>query len=186
MPEGLSILSLVAAGVYAIVAVTCLMALLGARRTGQPSWHARAWGLLALLFVLLLTMRITGIEEMLRDSARAFLRSEGAFEERRDFQRVIVVGLLLAGTALGFWLFYRASKKAGRIFDKVVQAASGAGLVMVGLIALRLISLHAVDRLLYGALKLNWVTDIGMSVVVLSAGAYYIWLMRGLRNAPRR
>ncbi len=186
MSDGPSVLSLAAAGLYAIVVIACLIALARTRRIGHPVWHARSWAVLALLFIFLLSMRVTGIEETLRDSVRAVLRAEGAFEERRDFQRIVVGALFLIGAAGGFWLFYKASKGAKQRLDRVVQVAVGAGLVMGGLIALRLVSLHSIDRLLYGALKLNWVTDIGTSLTILGAGAYYVWLTQALGNAPRR
>jgi hypothetical protein len=43
--------------------------------------------------------------------------------------------------------------------------------------ALRIASLHMIDALLYGPLKLNWVIDIGGSLVVLVAAIYYVQLV---------
>ena len=51
--------------------------------------------------------------------------------------------------------------------------------VMLAIIALRMISLHAMDRLLYGPLKLNWVGDLGASALVLGAAIYYVLLLKG-------
>ena len=121
------------------------------------------------IFALLLAMRVTGLEDTLRASARAVLRAEGAFDGRRDFQRILVASLVMIGGGLGLWLVYKAARGSRRKIDVVVKAALGAGLVMGGLIALRFVSLHAVDRLLYGALKLNWVTDVGASCTILVA-----------------
>jgi hypothetical protein len=47
---------------------------------------------------------------------------------------------------------------------------------------LRVISLHAIDALLYGPIKLNWVIDLGTSLIVLSAAAYYTRYTRLVRR----
>jgi hypothetical protein len=44
--------------------------------------------------------------------------------------------------------------------------------------ALRLASLHAVDALLYSPVKLNWVIDLGASLVVMLSAIGYIRLVR--------
>jgi hypothetical protein len=49
---------------------------------------------------------------------------------------------------------------------------------MLFLVILRVISLHMIDRLLFGPLKLNWIGDIGASLVVLGAAIYYMKLVR--------
>jgi hypothetical protein len=54
---------------------------------------------------------------------------------------------------------------------------------MIGLIILRLISLHALDQLLFGSLKLNWVGDLGAAAAVFGSALYYILLLRNLLPA---
>ena len=186
MSDGPSLLSLSAAGLYGLVVIASVMALASVKGAQEPNWHQRSWALLIVLFALLLAMRVTGLEDTLRASARAVLRAEGAFDGRRDFQRILVASLVMIGGGLGLWLVYKAARGSRRKIDVVVNAALGAGLVMGGLIALRFVSLHAVDRLLYGALKLNWVTDVGASCTILVAALYYIRLTRSSGNASRR
>ena len=61
-----------------------------------------------------------------------------------------------------------------------------AGALMLGLLILRFVSLHAIDRLLYGSLKLNWVGDIGASCAILLAAGCYVSLIRQLPKPSRR
>ena len=60
----------------------------------------------------------------------------------------------------------------------VAAAAAGCG-IMLAVIAMRVISLHAMDFLLYGPPKLNWIGDLGASCMVMAAAVYYILLLRG-------
>ncbi len=53
---------------------------------------------------------------------------------------------------------------------------------MIGLMMLRIISLHMIDRLLFGPLKLNWVFDIGSTLAVLAAALYYIAIVSGRKR----
>jgi hypothetical protein len=48
---------------------------------------------------------------------------------------------------------------------------------MLLLLALRIVSLNAVDAVLFGPLKVNWITDIGASVFVIAAALYYVRLL---------
>lgn len=186
MSEGPTALSLAAAGLYAFVAFACVLAAHTARSARQPRWHLRTWSLLAVLFVAMIAMRVTMVEEIMRDAARAALRAESAYQSRRELQTVMLAVVAVCGGALGLWLAYRAFTGSRRRRDVAVKVAIAGGLAFGALMLLRLISLHVVDRALYGPLKLNWVGDIGASLIVLGAAAYYAWRLRSLRRAPRR
>lgn len=54
-----------------------------------------------------------------------------------------------------------------------VIIAVGCAAGMVFLLLLRILSLHSVDDVLYGPLKLNWVGDVGMSLAVLGCAIRY-------------
>jgi len=186
MSDGPSLLSLTAAGLYAFVAAGCILAATYSQRSQQARWHSSAWIALTLLFVLLLAMRVTGIEETIRDSARAVLRAEGAYQGRRDVQSIIAAIVALVGGCSAVWLAYRVSRGSQRRLDLVVKWAIGAGMAMVALLVARFISLHAIDRLLYGPLKLNWFADIGASLAVLGLAGYSVWLIRSAPKTRRR
>jgi hypothetical protein len=181
-----SVLSLFAAGLYAVVAFACLIAWSKGRGWSLPGWHGRIWLALAAFFILLLSMRVTGFEETLRDSARAYLRAQDAFEGRRDTQRLVIAGFLIVGSVLGMWLFYKMVRGSKGKPDIAAKLASLGGLSMLGLLTLRFVSLHAIDRILYGPLKLNWVIDVGASCAVLFAAGYYVQLTRDVSKKSRR
>ena len=146
--------------------------------SGQPRWNRRVWLGLAILFLILILLRGLGIEEWLRDAMRDALRSGGNYAERRSTQGVIASIVLVAVGAAGFWWLYRTTQKlrGRRNLATVVALASGSA--MAFLLSLRLISLHMIDRLLYGPIKLNWVMDAGTTAIVLASAIYYVKLVR--------
>ena len=54
---------------------------------------------------------------------------------------------------------------------------------MIGLVALRLVSFHATDALLYAPLRLNWVLDIGLTLIV--AGSAWAFIRTAGHRDPR-
>ncbi len=115
------------------------------------------------------------------ETLRELIRHEDRYSERRSFQKPLVAALLLIGAGTAVVFIYRARQLAkGRRDVAVLMAVAGGGM-MAGLIAIRIISLSAVDRLLYGPLKLNWVLDIGSTIAVLAAAGYYITVVTGRR-----
>lgn len=187
-PEGrksitapVSPLSLAAAGLYALVVMVALYAAMVAKKQDQQFWHRATWLLLAGLFILLLVSRIAGLEDMLREALRDTLRSDAAYDRRRAIQRPVAAGLIaLASVAVGWGLYRTAQFRKGRR-NLAVLAAQAGGFALLFLVALRVISLHPIDGLLYGPLKLNWLADIGASCLVAGAAAYYVKIMRGQR-----
>ena len=57
---------------------------------------------------------------------------------------------------------------ARKVWHLIVAVKDGLSLVF--LLLLRIVSLHSVDLLLYGPLKLNWVIDLGACAIVLASG----------------
>lgn len=169
-----STLDLIAAGLYLAILVACLLAALTAVRRGQPRAHARTWLLIGLVFALLAVMRLVSTEELLRDLLRAELRSGGAYLGRRAWQAPAVVALSVAFSGLFLWgLRQRYAAAHGRR-NMALIAAYGAVGIMMFLMALRIVSLHQIDMLLYGPLKFNWTIDIGASLVVLASAGVYV------------
>lgn len=166
-------LSLIAAGLYAFVAVSCAAAAATAVSRRQRHWHIYAWTALSALFCGLMISRIAGFEELARSMLREELRGGGAYEGRRDFQTRIVAMLLSVGAIGALIWFYRAGRALHGRRNMATIAALGAGAGMLLLIALRLISLHAIDKILFGPLKINWFADLGISVLIMTAGAFY-------------
>lgn len=178
MGSSLSIFGLLAIALYAVVALCCMAACGTAATSGQPPWNRKTWAVLGLLFVLLIVLRGFGVEELVRDAMRDALRGGGNYAERRSAQGIIASVALAAVGAAGFWWLYKVTRnlRGRRNIASVVALASGG--LMVFLVLLRMISLHIIDRALYGPLKLNWIGDIGTSLVVLAAAIYYLRLVR--------
>lgn len=172
-----SIFSLLAVGLYVLVGCACLLAAATAGRHRQPFAHRRTWVLVGLAFGVLALMRIGNVEELVRGLFRTELQLTGSYEQRRVMQRPVafaVVALVAGLFAWGLWLQWRAAQ--GRR-NMALFVAFAALVTLVMLMGLRIVSLHQIDVLLYGPTKLNWLIDIGASLTVLAAAAFYIRLV---------
>lgn len=181
MQEGPSMLSLAVAGLYALVALACILAAATAGRQGQMSWHWRTWALVAVLFILLAVLRVLAVEDALREHLRMMLYMEGTYEERRSFQRPIVASVVVVGATLAAWWFFQIARSIRGRRNIVTMIARVCAAVMMLLLTLRLISLHAIDAALYGPAKLNWIIDIGATLLALGCALAY-WRIVGCRN----
>ena len=178
MSTGPSMLSLVASSLYALVFLGCLVAAIAASRSRQAPGHRWMWLALALFFAGLAALRMLEIEDMVRDAMRQSMRDEGVYSERRSVQRPIVASLVVLVGAGGSLLLYRWGLGLRGRRNVARLAAVLAACAMLFLMALRLISLHAIDVLLYGPLKLNWIVDLGASFLVLGSAIHYTRIVR--------
>lgn len=175
---GISTFSLAAVGFYAIVSLACVTAGTMAVRYQQPSTHWRVWAAVACAFALFAVLRLTMLEEIVRDMLREALRLDGSYDERRTFQRPLAFGLVLLFGAGFAWALLR-QLEAARKGRRLLLVVAGAGpTIMVMLLTLRILSLHQIDVLLYGPTKLNWIVDTGASLLVLGAAVVYMRTMR--------
>jgi hypothetical protein len=181
MPLGHSLLSLAATGVYGCVLLMCLAAAWTASSSRQMPKHVWTWLLLALFFGVLVVVRLYEVEDAVRGSLRTAMRARGSYDQRRAIQGPIVAAIILLVGATALVLLNRIARKVRGQRNLALAAALVAAFAMLVLIALRVISLHVIDAFLYGPLKLNWVIDLGTSLIVLSAAAYYTRLVRRQR-----
>lgn len=130
--------------------------------------------LVAGLFFALAVMRFFAIEDILRNDFRALLYSEGAYEERRRLQGPLIAVLIASASVIAAVWFGRLIRAARGRRDLAALAALGCGLGMIMLVALRLVSLHSLDLLLYGPLKINWLADIGLTGATLVSALVYL------------
>lgn len=174
---GQPVLSIAAAGFYVLALSACVAAAGAVAVQKQPVVHLVQWILLALFFAVLLGSRLFDWEETLRMSLRASLYEADSYDARRDYQRPIVAVVLLLGAPVVFGLIYWVAQTSGQRRNLAVGIALFGGVMIAGVVVLRIISLHQVDALLYGPLKLNWFGDVGGTALVIAAAAYYVKLV---------
>jgi len=103
------------------------------------------------------------------------------YAERRAFQSAIVAAILFVGAMLAGWRYYRVVRMIRGRRNIATTIARGCALAMI-LLALRLISLHAIDAMLYaGPVRLNWIIDIGASLLVMGSAIAYWRIVRSSR-----
>lgn len=173
-----STLSLIAAGAYLLVSAICLAAMLTAKSRNQQQSHWKGWLVIALFFAVLVALRLLNLEEIWRYELRDWARSQGAYEERQGLQIPLTIGIvLLAGLGAIVWILRRFRGLRGRRNIALIAAQLGSMALLV-LMALRMISFSTLDKLLYGPLKLNWVSDLGLTGLVAGCAFYYIHIVR--------
>ena len=176
-------LSLIAAGLYAVAVCAVICAAIIAHSWRQSSGHARGWLVLAVLFGGLVVMRLMDAEQLLAQDLRNWLRSAGAYADRRSLQGPLAAIILAIAAIAALGWFVRNARQARGQCAVALAAAQMAGMAMVCLIALRLVSFHPVDALLYGPLKLNWFADLGLTLIVVISALIYV---RALWQRRRR
>ena len=167
---GPSMLSLAAAGIYIAVALACVTAARAASTDPRFSYAFRVWVLASAFFVLLAMMRAYSVEDFLRDQLRTGLIEFDARDNRRVLQAIALFLVSVTGAILcrSAWIRWKAA--TGNPLRRAVLLANFAIVAMVGLILLRVISLHAMDAILFrgliGSIRLNWILDLGLSLTV--------------------
>jgi len=168
---------------YVFAALLCLAAAHTARGTGRNLGDMIVWLSGAALFGVLIAMRMLGGEEIVRDTVRGIAAGEGLYNRRMAGQLaglIVLAGLLAVG-----WARIRADllKKRKSQSAKFIRAALLAMFGFALLYGLRLISLHAVDRILYaGPVRLNWLLEAALTFLLAAAAAMYLLHCR--RHAP--
>lgn len=179
MAETPSILSMLAACLYAVVISACVLAYIEARKARQNPLHGRIWIAIAVIFALLIVSRLLLIEDAIRADLRESLKASQIFAARREMQGPFIAAALLICLVVAFGGAYLTMRKIVGRRDRAVAIAATSCAVMLVIVAMRIISLHAMDALLYGPLKLNWVGDLGASAAIIAAATFYVLLLRG-------
>lgn len=179
------------AGVVIYVIVIALSAWAAQTALGRRQNFAerRSWVLVAASFLGLALLRLVNAEELLRQSLRQTIIDQGVYANRWDVQRPLVAVSMALAAVLFVWIVRRLSVPIGDRLDLPVRVALLAVLGFVPLLALRVISLHGTDMILYhGPLRLNWVLDAGLSLTVAASALIYIWASHhpGWRRPSKR
>ncbi len=163
---------------YVLVMIATGAAAAVGKSNAQQAWHSRSWIILCLLFCLLIISRLLDAEELMRDNLRAALRADASYDNRRDFQRPMAAAVIAIAFSIGLAWIYRVGRRIQGRRNIAVALALICGAAMLFLIALRMISLHAIDALLYGPLKLNWFADVGLSCLICVAAVLYMRIVK--------
>lgn len=123
---------------FAVAAAACWLAARGARGSA-----AKAWKLLAVLQGLFLAEVVFGVRHEAHEVVNGFLQDHGWYWQRQTAQ-VLLLGVALVTVGVGL----AAIMRWGRAHRGVLPAAL-ASFAVAMLLALEMISLHAVDALLY-------------------------------------
>ncbi|TNE33766.1 MAG: hypothetical protein EP350_03385 [Alphaproteobacteria bacterium] len=167
-------LSFAACVVYCAVALLCWRALGAARHAGRRNGQAPLWSFLVVLFVLLAVSRLLMLEDYAREVLRGMLEARGAYAGRREWQAMLSAIAIIVLAAAAAWIWRGSRHLNGAPEAVYLFLGKIAALAILGLVALRLISFHAIDGLLYAGPHLNWVIDIGASLVA----GYAAWRYR--------
>lgn len=173
MAVGPSTLSLLGSVAYLGAMAAAAAAAWSGHQHSRPHLEIRHWVIMAGFLLILAAMRYWQVEEVLRQDLRKILISDGLYQGRRAFQSVLAVLCLVSGVIAAIFFVQRLLGTRRGLLLRLVWWSRLAMLGMAGLIALRLISLHAIDALLYGGFRLNWVLDLGMTGVMGGAALIY-------------
>lgn len=128
--------------------------------------EAICWWTLSAILLALGIYKLLNLQTAFAEMGRTFASAHGWYAGRRPVQQALVFGLGLgsaAAIALAVWLARKAPAPT--------RLASVGGVALVGFVAIRTVSLHAIDLLLdfrLAGLKANWLIELGGIVVILS------------------
>lgn len=179
----MSIASMAAVFLYLVVIAVTSVAAFMAAKYRQAAAERLSWTIVAAAFAGLALLRLVNAEELMRQSLRRMIVEQGVYSERWSIQGPITALAMLLAAVLITWFVRRAFVANRHRLDLPVRVALLAVLGFVPLLALRVISLHATDQLLYrGPIRLNWLLDVGIALTVFVAATMYIRMSKRLRQ----
>lgn len=172
----MSFTDMAALAVYMVIAFLCIAAAFAGSASFRPAAETRSWAICSIFFVSLQAVRLFSLEESTREFLRNYSRVRGEYEQRAALQEPLVTLVLLAGVALVvlLWISWPRNSRSQR--TRLVRLSQFAILAFAPLYALRIISLHSVDQILYagGPLRVNWVLEAALGSIVAGCSALYI------------
>ncbi len=154
---------------YAATALTAWLAALRAgRRPGSMKGSRLTWILVTLLMSLLCLNKQLDLQSLFTDIGRVMSHNQGWYEERREFQKWFVLGVLGISSVSTLALFIRF-----RNFWKRHFLLSTGLVFLLTFIVVRAISFHHFDVFLksqLGGVRMNWFLELtGIGLIWLAA-----------------
>lgn len=154
---------------YGLAALTVF----AAARRGKPalgvaSGSRSMWLLVGTLLSLLCLNKQLDLQSLLTDVGRVFAWQQGWYENRREYQKLFIIGVLAvsASTSVTIFVIYR------QFWLKHFLLAIGLAFLLT-FIVVRAISFHHFDQILkssIGGVKMNWFLELsGIGLVWVSA-----------------
>lgn len=194
-------INLAGIAVYFLVVALCAAAAWAASGPRHRGRHVAAWLGCALAFSLLTLVRLFTIDDHIELALKLFAKATGVHDDRAMLQ-VPLVGLAILGAAV---LTLFAAKVLHSHHpdrrDRLIAVALFSTVAFAPLYALRLISWHDLDAILYsGGIHLNWLFELALCSLVAGSATLYIRATkthefaaapgirggRGLRRGPAR
>lgn len=162
-------------GWFTVVAygVGAVLAALAARQKANSGSEverreSRLWLAVAGGMVFLCVNKQLDLQSLFTDIGRIFARHQGWYQQRREYQRFFVAGVILGAGIFGWWSIQRF-----RTFWARHTLLAGGLLFLLTFIVVRAISFHHFEDFLrfhaFGA-KMNWVMELtGIFLVCLAA-----------------
>ena len=171
----MSIASALGTSAYFIAIAACSLGWRAARRGVRPPIERRTFVGAICFFAALATIRFWSLEEAARDALRDLFRADGIYQDRWTFQAPLVAFSLIVTAGLAFYIFRRRRIYIRSYRGTLAYLMRVAMIAFVPLIAMRTISLHAMDRVLYGGpVRLNWIVDGGLTMAVIACSIAYV------------
>ena len=151
----------------------------------RPPRERRIWLYIAGFFLAILIWRALGLEDLVRNTLRAWLRGDGDYDRRRTLQAPFVAVTIPVAVAACSYLVWKIMNGWRDALQSCIRLAWLAIAAMLGMIAARLISFHALDSLLYGGPHFNWLVDPGATLLSMYAAWRYRYILAHWRPTRR-
>jgi hypothetical protein len=158
-----SVLGWLTVATYALAAVACSVA----GRREDPS--KRGWRILSLMLALLAVNKAFDLPSWFTDVGRRMSRGDGWQGLHGPGQTVLAAVIALVGAAAAAWVGRRLARHGARPAFRVAALAVA---YQIAFVAVRAVSLHAIDHALgtgLGPLRINHVLELAGLFVVLAA-----------------
>lgn len=163
----ISIADWLGAALYCVAAAACTLASGVLSRRTPPAMRDWRWIGLAGLFLAFSAARIGQAEEFARERLRVLWTSSFSYDDRVLAQIPLAIAFLLA---VGLFTYRLISPQ--RAVDRRYRIAEAAVAGMIALIAIRIVSLHLIDAVLYsniGPVRAHYLIELALAGMVIFA-----------------